>query len=136
MASIVSLPYHDFWRMFGDGYHPQFAGLLHDKVSPHLSSFAFQYWSTHSNRFAHKFYKTGYSGLALGLFEWWTRAHGITQHVEALCHADSLEEQERIWQQHVRPVLLSPLIRKVMDNPMFMWNALGGKVLKRKKKGV
>ncbi|CDS11724.1 hypothetical protein LRAMOSA03987 [Lichtheimia ramosa] len=125
LASIVSLPYHDFWRMFGDGYHPQFAGLLHDKVSPHLSSFAFQYWSTHSNRFAHKFYKTGYSGLALGLFEWWTRAHGITQHVEALCHADSLEEQERIWQQHVRPVLLSPLIRKVMDNPMFMWNALG-----------
>ncbi|KAI9311216.1 hypothetical protein BX666DRAFT_1999049 [Dichotomocladium elegans] len=125
LASIASLSYHDFWRIFGDGYHPQFATLLHDIISPHLSSFAFQYWSNHSDRFLHKFYKTGYSGLALCLFEWWSRANGITKDVEALCRAETIEEQRTIWDNRIRPVLFSPFICKIMSNPMFMWNALG-----------
>lgn len=127
LASIVSLQYKDFWRMFGDGRHPNFRTLLHDTISPHLSPYAFQYWVQNADRFSHKFYKTGYSGLALGLFEWWARANGIMEDVKKMCSTKSMEEQKEIWNTRIRPVLFSPFIRRVMDNPMFMWNALGGK---------
>lgn len=127
LASISSLSFNDFWRMFGEGRHPNFRTLLHDTISPHLSSFAYQYWAQHADRFSHKFYKTGYSGLALVLFEWWARVNGVAKDAEAMCSARTIAEQEKIWKEKLRPALFSPVIRRIMDNPMFMWNALGGK---------
>ncbi|CAO3579706.1 unnamed protein product [Absidia cylindrospora] len=125
LASIASLDYDDFWRMFGDGRHPLFQTLLHDLISPHLSSYAFQYWSQHSDRFSHKFYKTGYSGLAISIFEWWVRMNGLSNAVQEMCHAATIEEQQAIWLDKIRPSIFSPMIRKILNNPMFMWNALG-----------
>ncbi|ORX59384.1 S-adenosyl-L-methionine-dependent methyltransferase [Hesseltinella vesiculosa] len=125
LASIASLPYEDVWRMFGDGRHPHFQSLLHETLSPNLSTYAFQYWSQHSDRFSHKFYKTGYSGLALNIFEWWVRMNGLSGQVEAMCHAKTIEEQKAIWLEKIRPCIFSPMIRKILNNPMFMWNALG-----------
>ncbi|KAI8072735.1 hypothetical protein BC940DRAFT_232864 [Gongronella butleri] len=125
LASIASLPFEDVWRMFGDGRHPQFQSLLHETLSPHLSTYAFQYWSQHSDRFSHKFYKTGYSGLALGIFEWWIRMNGLSKDVHAMCHAKTIQEQKAIWLEKIRPCIFSPMIRKILNNPMFMWNALG-----------
>lgn len=114
--------------MFGEGRHPLFQSLLHDVISPHLSAYAYQYWTQHSDRFSHKFYKTGYSGLALSIFEWWVRMNGLSKHVQNMCQATTVEEQKAIWLEHIRPAMFSPMIRKVLNNPMFMWNALGGKV--------
>lgn len=43
-----------------------------------------------------------------------------------MCTAQDLNEQRRIWNQKIRPVLLSGFLRKVIfANPAFMWNALG-----------
>ncbi|KAI9302372.1 hypothetical protein BJ944DRAFT_167417 [Cunninghamella echinulata] len=125
LAGISSLEYEDFWRMFGEGRHPLFQSLLHDVISPHLSAYAYQYWTQHSDRFSHKFYKTGYSGLALSIFEWWVRMNGLSKHVQNMCQATTIEEQNAIWLEHIRPAMFSPMIRKVLNNPMFMWNALG-----------
>ncbi|KAI9264805.1 hypothetical protein BY458DRAFT_438106 [Sporodiniella umbellata] len=125
LAGISSLDYQDFWRMFGDGYHPNFSDLLHDTLSPHLSAYAFQYWSQHSDRFSHKFYKTGYSGLALSLVEWWVRMQGLGDAVDAMVAASTIEAQQDIWLNQLRPAILSPFIQKVLQNPVFMWNALG-----------
>ncbi|RUP47410.1 hypothetical protein BC936DRAFT_145760 [Jimgerdemannia flammicorona] len=125
LAGISSLNYDDFWRMFGDGKHHEFETLLHDVLSPHLSSHAFQYWDHNVDRFAHKFYKTGYSGLALGIVEWWVRMQGLHKEVHAMCHARTIEEQKRIYEEKIRPAVFSPMLRKVLNNPMFMWNALG-----------
>jgi betaine lipid synthase len=129
LAGISSLEFKDFWEMFGDGNHPQFETLLHDIISPHLSSQALQYWSHNSDRFSHKFYKTGYSGLAVTLVEWWIKMQGLQQDVHNMCHAETIEEQKRIWVEKIRPAIFSPMIRKVLNNPMFMWNALGGKCI-------
>ncbi|KAH8550732.1 hypothetical protein BGW37DRAFT_498263, partial [Umbelopsis sp. PMI_123] len=125
LASVSSLEFEDFWKMFGDGRHPQFESLLHDIISPHLSSQALQYWSHNSDRFSHKFYKTGYSGLAVTLVEWWIKMQGLQKDVREMCHAETIEEQKRIWAEKIRPAIFSPMIRKVLNNPMFMWNALG-----------
>ncbi|KAI8150311.1 hypothetical protein BJV82DRAFT_586711 [Fennellomyces sp. T-0311] len=125
LASIASLSYKDFWRMFGDGQHPHFASLLHDTISPQLSSYAFQYWSQYADRFSQQFYRSGYSGLALVIFEWWSRAMGVTKDVENMCHAETIGEQERIWSERIRPALFTQVIQKLLANPMFLWNALG-----------
>lgn len=127
LAGITALDYQEFWRMFGDGNHPHFSNLLHDILSPHLSSYAFQYWSYHSDRFSHKFYKTGYSGLALTILEWLIRMQGLTKDVNAMTSATTIEEQKNIWDTKIRPAIFSPMLQKILHNPMFMWNALGGK---------
>lgn len=128
MAGITALEYNDFWRMFGEGNHPHFSTLLHDIISPHLSSYAFQYWNKHSDRFNHKFYKTGYSGLALSILEWWIRMQGLGKDIDAMTSASTIQEQKDIWINRIRPAIFSPMIQKILHNPMFMWNALGGNI--------
>lgn len=113
--------------MFGDGHHPGFSTLLHDLISPNLSSYAFQYWSQHKERFHHKFYKTGYSGLALSILEWWIRMQGLGKDIDIMTSASTIEEQVKVWQTKIRPAIFSPMIQKILHNPMFLWNALGGK---------
>ncbi|KAI8061517.1 uncharacterized protein B0P05DRAFT_590679 [Gilbertella persicaria] len=125
LAGITCLEYTDFWRMFGDGNHPHFSTLLHDIISPHLSSYAFQYWSHNKDRFSYRFYKTGYSGLALSILEWWIRMQGLGKDIDAMTNATTIEEQTAIWNTKIRPAIFSPMIQKVLHNPMFMWNALG-----------
>ncbi|KAL7314425.1 hypothetical protein PS15m_005996 [Mucor circinelloides] len=125
LAGITALEYNDFWRMFGEGNHPHFSTLLHDIISPHLSSYAFQYWNKHSDRFSHKFYKTGYSGLALSILEWWIRMQGLGKDIDAMTSASTIQEQKDIWTNKIRPAIFSPMIQKILHNPMFMWNALG-----------
>ncbi|KAI8638499.1 hypothetical protein BD408DRAFT_393869 [Parasitella parasitica] len=125
LAGITSLEYNDFWRMFGNGNHPHFSALLHDTISPHLSSYAFQYWSKHSDRFSYKFYKTGYSGLALSILEWWVRMQGLGKDIDVMTSASTIQEQNDIWLNKIRPAIFSPMIQKILHNPMFMWNALG-----------
>lgn len=128
LAGITALEYNDFWRMFGEGNHPHFSTLLHDIISPHLSSYAFQYWNKHSDRFSHKFYKTGYSGLALSILEWWIRMQGLGKDIDAMTSASTIQEQKDIWNTKIRPAIFSPMIQKILHNPMFMWNALGGRL--------
>ncbi len=54
VASYTALPYADFWKIFGEGKHPDFRSLLVTKLSPHLSSRAFQYWFSNANIFTNK----------------------------------------------------------------------------------
>src|SRR6195952_2333854 len=51
VASYSALPYSDFWKLFGLGRHPEFRSLLISRLSPHLSSRAFQYWLNNSHVF-------------------------------------------------------------------------------------
>ena len=44
LAAFTALPYDDVWRLFGEGKHVNFHHLLITKLSPHMSSLAFQYW--------------------------------------------------------------------------------------------
>ncbi|KAJ3558112.1 hypothetical protein NM688_g1112 [Phlebia brevispora] len=44
----------------------------------------------------------------------------------AFVEAQTVEEQGRIWDKHLKPVLLAPWIAKLFfSNPVFLWNALG-----------
>ncbi|KDR80288.1 hypothetical protein GALMADRAFT_92595 [Galerina marginata CBS 339.88] len=125
LAALQSLSYDDFFLLFGHGQHSNFRSLLDSRLSPHLSSSAYQFWRVNDDAFSTSFYMHGYSGLALRLAKIIFKLVGVTRDVEALCDSDTLEEQARIWKEKLRPVLLNPVVVALLKSPMFCWNALG-----------
>jgi betaine lipid synthase len=130
------LPYEDIWQIFGEGRHPQFRELLISKLSPHLSSRAFQFWLERTSVFTSVsgggLYETGQSGIALRATKWLFRIFGVTPYVKAMCAATTLNEQLEIWRSKVRPVILSWWLSwGVIGNERFLWKALGVPVNQR-----
>ncbi|KAI1872037.1 uncharacterized protein JN550_004240 [Neoarthrinium moseri] len=129
VAAYSSLPYEDFWKIFGDGKHPDFRSLLISKMSPHLSSRAFQYWLNNHHIFTKSkggLYDTGGSKHGIRIFRWITRVFGCRSAVKALLSAKTLNEQREIWRNKIRPALLSRLVSKfVVSQESFLWTALG-----------
>lgn len=127
LASFSCLEYNDIWKMFGEGVHPEFKTLLVEKLSPYLSSHAFQYWYANQDTFTKKgLYETGHSRLAIKCARWLFRICGISKEVKEMCSATTLVEQVSIWERRVKPIILHPLVSKLLiANPAFLWKALG-----------
>ncbi|KAK1706056.1 hypothetical protein BDP67DRAFT_415357 [Colletotrichum lupini] len=130
VASYTSLPYEDFWKLFGEGKHPDFRSLLLNKLSPHLSSRAFQYWlyNVHvfTNTKGYGLYDTGGSRHAIRVFRWISRVFGCRAAVKELLSTKTLNEQREVWRTKIRPALLSKLVCKlVVSQESFLWAALG-----------
>lgn len=118
--------------MFGQGQHPQFRELLDSKISPYLSSIAYQFWHINDTAFSKAFYMNGYSGLALRLAQIIFGLAGVTKDAEELCNAPTKTEQVRIWKEKLMPVLLNPVVVALLKTPAFCWNALGVPLNQRK----
>ena len=126
LAAIATLDYATFWRMFGEGQVDNFSEILDTRISPLLSSHAYQFWRANSNVFDKAFYFRGYSGHALRLAKTAFQLMGVQKDVEKMCTTPSLEEQNRIWETRVRKAIINEtLIRLFLSNPAFLWNALG-----------
>lgn len=129
-ASYTALSYEDFWLIFGEGKHPNFREILQTKLSPHLSSRAFQYWlkNVHvfQNNKGYGLYDTGGSRHAIRVFRWIARIFGLQGAVNQLLEARTLNEQREIWRTKIRPALLSKLVCNfVVAQESFLWAALG-----------
>ncbi|KAI0422748.1 hypothetical protein F5X98DRAFT_369550 [Xylaria grammica] len=129
VAAYQSLEYEDFWKIFGEGKHPDFRALLISKMSPHLSSRAFQYWLSNHRIFTKNqggLYDTGGSRHGIRIFRWITQVFGCRAAVKDLLTAKTLNEQREVWRNRVRPALLSRLVSKfVVSQEAFLWTALG-----------
>lgn len=129
VAAYTALPYSDFWLLFGKGRHPRFKELLLSKLSPHLSSRAFQYWLANAHVFAEKsrgLYDTGGSRHAIRVVRWITALFGCRSGVAELLECKTLNEQRETWRRRVRPALLSRLLcNLVVSQESFLWAALG-----------
>lgn len=130
VAAFTALPYADFWKIFGIGKHTEFRSLLISKLSPHLSSRAFQYWLDNANIFTSKpgkgLYATGGSRHALRIFSVLMTLLGLKSEVRALIAAKTLNEQREIYQRKIRPVLLSRILSYlIVSHESFLWTALG-----------
>ncbi|KKA29984.1 hypothetical protein TD95_002994 [Thielaviopsis punctulata] len=129
VAAYSALPYEDFWKLFGEGKHPDFRHILLRRLSPHLSSRAFQYWMANTHVFTSRnygLYDTGGSRHAIRSFRWISRVFGVRRAVSQILTARTLNEQREIWRRKIRPALLSPLVaRLVVSQESFLWAALG-----------
>jgi betaine lipid synthase len=130
MACYTSLPYEDFWLLFGEGRHPEFRTLLLNTLSPHLSSRAFQYWLNHVHVFSGQersgLYDTGGSRHGIRIFRWISCLFGCRSAVQKFLVTKSLNEQRELWFYKIRPVLLSNIVCKlIVGQESFLWSALG-----------
>ncbi|RFU29874.1 hypothetical protein B7463_g6482, partial [Scytalidium lignicola] len=130
VASYTVLPYTDFWKIFGEGKHPDFRSLLVNRLSPHLSSRAFQYWINNAHIFTSKrskgLYDSGGSKYALRIVRLLSTALGFKSEVKNLLEAKTLNEQRDIWDKKIRPYIMSRLLSYfVVSQESFLWAALG-----------
>ena len=128
VAAFTALGYSDMWRLFGEGNHTLFRDLLINKLSPHMSSLAFQHWLSHGpSIFSGKgLYYSGGSGNALTLVGWLFRGLGLSNEVQKLCAAQTLNEQREIWDRSIKTVLHSKILTwAVLGNEKWLWKALG-----------
>jgi betaine lipid synthase len=129
-ASFTALPYADHWKLFGVGKHPDFRSLLISRLSPHLSSRAFQYWLENASVFTSKkglgLYSTGGSRHALRVFRVMTNLLGLREETRVLLESKTLNEQREIYRRKIRPVFLSRILSYlVVSHEKFLWAALG-----------
>ncbi|KAJ5974158.1 hypothetical protein N7481_011368 [Penicillium waksmanii] len=129
VASYSALGHRDMWKIFGEGKHSQFRELLISKLSPHLSSQAFQYWLEHTHVFTstsgYGLYETGGSRHAIRMARWLFNIFGLQGEVTKMCEAQSLEEQRVIWPRIRRVLLSKPLNWAIVSTEWFAWKAAG-----------
>lgn len=108
------------------GKYPSFRALLDGKLSAYLSSPAYQFWRVNQNAFASSFYLQGYAGWALRFAHWLVRISGRSEDVKQICEAKTIGEQDEIWRRSLRRIFVDgSVVQKLVDNPIFLWNALG-----------
>jgi betaine lipid synthase len=130
VAAYTALSYADFWKLFGEGKHSKFRSLLYSRLSPHLSSRAFQYWLSNAYIFESKrsggLYDTGGSRHAIRVVRLLSTALGFRSQIKKLLTAKTLNEQREIWHNKIRPLLMSRLLSYfVVSSEKFLWAALG-----------
>lgn len=130
IAAFASLTYQDTWKLFALGKHANFRRLLLEQMSPHLSSQAFQFWlanaSTFTSRLGCGLYETGGSRHAVRLAKYLFVLAGLQSEVKLLCNCETIKEQQKIWYNSLRRMLLNRILHwTIIRHSPFLWKALG-----------
>ncbi|KAG8533507.1 uncharacterized protein KY384_002293 [Bacidia gigantensis] len=127
IAAAQTLPYAQYWKMFGEGKLSGFRDILIEKLSPQMSSQACQYWLNHSNTFdrSHGLYETGGSRHAIILIRRLFKLLRLTKDVRNMCNVKTLNEQRELWPKIRRVLLSKPLHWAVIGTEWFAWKAAG-----------
>ena len=79
---------------------------------------AYQFWRANAGAFRTCFHMKGYSGHALRIAKWAFFFGGVRELVHRCVEAETVEEQARIWDQHIKPVFFTPWITRLfLANP-------------------
>jgi len=101
MAGIRKLEFEDFYKLFGDGYHPQVAGLYRDILRPALGEWAQAYWDRWIKFFdssRRSFYYRGTSGqFARGIRTYIDRIAKIRPEINEIMECKTVDEQREVY---------------------------------------
>src|SRR5215475_7558850 len=124
IAAIKQLGFDDFFRIFGDGYHPGFSTLYRTQLRSTLSPFARSWWDRHQGWFTSRrgsFYFHGLTGLVAGGVRGYFRLHArLGKAMQALVHAGDLTSQRTIYDEKVAPLLWNRVVRWAISRPIVM----------------
>jgi S-adenosylmethionine-diacylglycerol 3-amino-3-carboxypropyl transferase len=115
-ASIRTLEFDDFFRMFGDGRWEGAAAVYKDLLRSQLSPVGRRYWDRHIDFFLgegkrRSFYFRGTTGYFAWLMNVYIdRVSGLRHWVEAILDATDLREQQAIYDR-VKPQLWRGFVR-------------------------
>lgn len=107
IASIRRLEYEDFWSLWGNGYLPGIGTVYRQKLRGALSPFAQKYWDQRIRKFfgnqRRPFYFRGTAGGFARLVNLYIdKAIRVRPYVTEILEAQSIEEQRRIYDEHLR----------------------------------
>lgn len=128
IAGIRHLDYDDFFALFGDGVHPNFADLYQDRLRADLSPFARHFWDERAHWFSESkggFYFQGLSGTVAMAFRTYLKLNPkLATGIAELFAAQSLEEQRHIYDNQVQQLLWGPGMNWALSR-QFTMNFLG-----------
>ncbi|KAJ5037256.1 uncharacterized protein L3040_007433 [Drepanopeziza brunnea f. sp. 'multigermtubi'] len=111
VAAFNALSYADVRKLLGSGKHPNFPQLLISRLSPHMSSRAFQYWLTNTHVFSSTrgkgLYEAGGSRHAIRIIRLLVTTIRFNSQIAALLKAKTLNEQREIYNTKIRPIIMS-----------------------------
>jgi S-adenosylmethionine-diacylglycerol 3-amino-3-carboxypropyl transferase len=126
LAGIRRLDFDDFYRLFGDGRHPEFRALYGDVLRAELSPFAQAYWDRNGHWFRgpnvrDSFYYRGLSGaVARGFHGYLALRPRLRDALEALLDARTLDEQREIYDARVARLLWTRPVRWTLSRQLTM----------------
>lgn len=117
-AGIRHLDYDTFFQIFGQGHSKQIRSIYESELRGDLSPFAQQYWDKKIKRYfggRRTFFFRGTAGAFARLMNTYLRRMAKVGHwVDAVFEADSFEEQQRIYDEHLRDKVWTPVLRFFM----------------------
>jgi S-adenosylmethionine-diacylglycerol 3-amino-3-carboxypropyl transferase len=126
LAGAKTLPFDDYFALFGDGRHSQFREIYRERLRPALSESSRQVWDRSIGYFdgtgrRNSLYFRGTSGL----FAWFAnryidRVEGLRGALDEMLEADSLETQQAIYRERVRPAFWKNWVRWVVERDSAM----------------
>lgn len=127
--AIQRLNYQDFWLMFGEGVHPNFAHLYDTKLAPFLSQASRSFWELHKHYFTAShggLYSQGSMGKLSVIVRKGIAALGMSNAVDQILNASSLERQRTIYNQQIPSYpLVEKVIAALVNNNIVSWFAGG-----------
>ena len=140
LVAIKTLEYEDFWLLFGEGRHPDIKSIYLRKLAPFLSEGAARFWSKKLYYFNDGLYYHGGMGKVIKGAEIMAKVIGLSGKIKAMCEANTLAEQRRVWESmwpvafwrrtpRVLSDMVERVVRLVLFNNVTLW--YGGGIPKR-----
>jgi len=124
LAGIRHLAFDDFFAAFGTGYHPRCRQIYFDALRRDLSPFARRFWDKRIDWFGNprgSFYYHGLSGIVARLFRLYLKLRPrLARSITELFDTRSLDDQRRIYDTRVRPLMWTPGINWTLSRQLTM----------------
>lgn len=128
IAGIRRLGFDDYFAIFGEGYHANFADLYRTRLRAELSDFARDWWDRHAHWFTSargSFYFHGLSGLvARGARAYFATRPRLRRAMAELLQARDLGEQQAIYDERIAPRLWNKPVNWIISR-QFVMSLLG-----------
>ena len=119
LAGIQNLDFDTFFRMFGEGRLEGVRDVYREQLRGALSEWAQKYWDRKIKFFDSKrrtFYFRGTSGAFARMINMYAdRVLKLRPWIDAILAAETLDEQRRLYQEHLRDRLWTRSMRFVMN---------------------
>ena len=118
-SAIKHLEFDDFFKMFGDGHYPGIKSVYEQKLRNDLPQRSQAFWDKKIKWFDNKrktFYFRGTSGAFARTMKTYTdKFIKVRPHLDALLDADSVGEQQEIYQKHLKEKFWSGLVKFALN---------------------
>ncbi len=119
IAGIKTLDFEDFFRLFGYGYHPEAKRLYQRRMRASLPAWSQAWWDKWIKFYSNPqrtFYYRGASGAFARLIRIYIdRMIRVRSHIDAILEAQTLAEQQQIYDRHLCEKFWSRSMRFAMN---------------------